>query len=98
MAGTRSSQRLNSSPQSETGTAGTKRKAEDASPPSAGKAKRGRPYKAGKEQKTIEDTLPVTEEKADDGDVEVKDAPPAEEANGGGEGGSSALPTCDLAD
>jgi hypothetical protein len=56
MAGTRSSQRLNSSsPQAIKESAGTKRKADDTSP-SGNKAKRGRP---SKEQKTLEETMPT---------------------------------------
>lgn len=58
MAGTRSSTRQNndSSPSNKSDSAGTKRKAEDTSPSSA--KKRGRPSKAAKEQKTIEETVP----------------------------------------
>ncbi|KAH9827579.1 hypothetical protein Tdes44962_MAKER02837 [Teratosphaeria destructans] len=59
MAGTRSSARLASSPSSQKSAAtpqGTKRKADEPSPPNS-KSKRGRPSKASKEQKTIEETL-----------------------------------------
>lgn len=57
MAGTRSSTRQNndSSPANKSDSAGTKRKAEETSPSSA--KKRGRPSKAAKEQKTLEETV-----------------------------------------
>ena len=74
MAGTRSSERVKSSPQSENGATGTKRKADDTSP-SGGKSKRGRP---SKEQKTLEESMPTADDQAETKDVEVKDA----EANG----------------
>ena len=64
MAGTRSSTRqaekATSSPASAEKASGTKRKADDSSPSSA--AKRGRPAKATKEQKTIEETMPADDE------------------------------------
>ena len=63
MAGTRSSQRLSSSsPQATQDSAGTKRKADEASP-SGNKAKRGRP---SKEQKTLEETMPTGDTREDD--------------------------------
>jgi hypothetical protein len=66
MAGTRSSQRLNSSsPQATKDSAGIKRKAEDASP-SSNKAKRGRP---SREQKTLEETM-LTGDAEEDNKVE----------------------------
>lgn len=68
MAGTRSSARLNSSPQSENSTTGTKRKADDSSP--TAKSKRGRP---SKEQKTLEETVPAADDKTETNDVEVED-------------------------
>lgn len=71
MAGTRSSARLNSSPQSEKSSSGTKRKAEDVDPPSTGKGKRGRP---SKQQKTLEETLAATDDKSEDAEVNVSDA------------------------
>jgi hypothetical protein len=88
MAGTRSSARLNSSPQSDKSAGGTKRKAEDPSPPSSIKAKRGRPSKASKEQKTLEETIPTTDANAEDEDegIDMTDADPESktEANGAG--------------
>ena len=69
MAGTRSSARLNSSPQSANSAAGTKRKADDSTPTK--QSKRGRP---SKEQKTLEETLPDTDDRAEpQGDEEVED-------------------------
>lgn len=67
MAGTRSSARLNSSPQSENSAAGTKRKAEDSTPTK--KSKRGRP---SKDQKTLEETVSATDDhtETNGGDVE----------------------------
>lgn len=84
MAGTRSSNRINSSPQSEKATNGTKRKADDASPPASQKAKRDRPSKASKQQKTIEETLPATGDQPESEDVLIKDAEQETEANGEG--------------
>ncbi len=86
MAGTRSSARINSSPQSEkTTNGGTKRKADDASPPASQKAKRGRLSKASKQQKTIEETLPATGDQPESEDVLIKDAEEAEpDASGEG--------------
>lgn len=77
MAGTRSSARQNgdSSSPATKDSAGTKRKADDSSPSSA--KKRGRPSKATKEQKTLEETLPGTGEDKGNGDAretEMKDA------------------------
>ena len=69
MAGTRSSARLNSSPQSANSASGTKRKADDTTPTS--KAKRGRP---SKEQKTLEETLAGAEDDTETKDVEIEDA------------------------
>lgn len=62
MAGTRSSTRQanGSSPASKNEAAGTKRKADETSPSSA--KKRGRPSKASKEQKTLEETVPGADE------------------------------------
>lgn len=69
MAGTRSSARLNSSPASENTSGGTKRKAEDNESPSSNKSKRGRP---SKEQKTLDETLPIANNKSENGDVAIK--------------------------
>jgi hypothetical protein len=85
MAGTRSSARLNSSPQSEKSSGGTKRKAEDSSPAGSNKSKRGRPSKDTKEQKTLEETLPTADDKNENEDVEIKDAEVEADANGNGE-------------
>lgn len=84
MAGTRSSARLSgSSPQSAKSTNGTKRKADDSSP-SGTKAKRGRPSKAAKEQKTLEETISTVP----GANAEAKDAQDTEmaDAEGGGKG------------
>lgn len=73
MAGTRSSTRQNndSSPSNTSESAGTKRKAEDTSPSST--KKRGRPSKAAKEQKTLEETIPGANE-AQEGKTERENA------------------------
>jgi len=89
MAGTRSSARKaagsNSSPPSANSTNGTKRKA-DTSSPATNKSKRGRPSKASKEQKTLEETMPDAEPKDGD-DVEMKPAEqPAASTEADGEG------------
>lgn len=68
MAGTRSSARLSSSPQSANSAAGTKRKAEDVTP--SKKAKRGRP---SGEQKTLEETIDPKDENAETNGNEVED-------------------------
>ncbi|KAF2772545.1 hypothetical protein EJ03DRAFT_306890 [Teratosphaeria nubilosa] len=81
MAGTRSSARLASSPSSQKSAAtpkGTKRKADESSPASS-KSKRGRPSKASKEQKTIEETL--TEGNGDSTDGVVPNEQPEAGAN-----------------
>lgn len=78
MAGTRSSARLNSSPQSEKSTSGTKRKADDSSPSST-KTKRGRP---SKEQKTLEETMAPTKDENGTKGEEMKDGA----VDGAGEG------------
>lgn len=62
MAGTRSSARLSSSPQS----AGNKRKADDTDTSPSSKSKRGR---ASKEQKTLEETI----SRDDEQDAPAKD-------------------------
>ena len=80
MAGTRSSERLKSSPQSEKSATGTKRKADDSSP-SGAKSKRGRPSQASKEQKTLEETLPATGDETETVGAEIEDA----KENGKGE-------------
>lgn len=90
MAGTRSSARLNSSPQSEKSTGGTKRKADDSSPSST-KTKRGRP---SKEQKTLEETIAPTKDENDTKDEEMKDGA----ADGAGEGQSRLLAHHSIAD
>lgn len=74
MAGTRSSARQaanSSSPPSTQSNGGTKRKADESSP-STTKAKRGRPSKASKEQKTLEQTMPdaATETKESNGEFQ----------------------------
>lgn len=75
MAGTRSSQRLNasSSPQSAKSEGGTKRKADDSSP-AGNKSKRGRPSKAAKQQKTIEQTLPASDNDNDNINVQSNES------------------------
>lgn len=92
MAGTRSSARKgqDSSPPSTQSNGGTKRKAEETSPTRT-KSKRGRPSKAAKEQKTLEQTMPTTDEKDESKDVEIEDAP----TNGGGKHSrNSSYTTC----
>ena len=90
MAGTRSSARQNgdSSSPATKDSAGTKRKAEETSPSSA--KKRGRPAKAAKEQKTLEETLPgagADDESAKAPDTEMKDArEPEKDADAGASG------------
>ncbi|TKA77769.1 hypothetical protein B0A55_04686 [Friedmanniomyces simplex] len=74
MAGTRRSARqarTSSSPPSAKSTNGTKRKADESSPATASKPKRGRPSKASKEQKTLEETMPGNDESKDQQDVEM---------------------------
>ncbi|KAK5119500.1 hypothetical protein LTR85_007600 [Meristemomyces frigidus] len=88
MAGTRSSARqaaqTSSSPPSAKSNGGTKRKADTSSPAATTKSKRGRPSKASKEQKTIEETMPETEESKQQDETEMKQD--ESEANGGAEG------------
>ena len=82
MAGTRRSARqagTESSPPSAKSTNGTKRKAEESSPATASKPKRGRPSKAAKEQKTLEETMPTTDDTEEQPDVEMSQ--PANESD-----------------
>ncbi|KAK0249556.1 hypothetical protein B0A54_15944 [Friedmanniomyces endolithicus] len=82
MAGTRRSARqagTESSPPSAKSTNGTKRKAEESSPATASKSKRGRPSKAAKEQKTLEETMPATDDTEEQQDVEMSQ--PANESD-----------------
>ncbi|KAK4549003.1 hypothetical protein LTR36_008776 [Oleoguttula mirabilis] len=81
MAGTRSSarqaaQNSSSPPSSAKSNGGTKRKAETSSPASTTKPKRGRPSKASKEQKTLEETMPETREPKQQDDTEMEQAGP----------------------
>ncbi|KAK5705522.1 hypothetical protein LTR97_002641 [Elasticomyces elasticus] len=89
MAGTRRSARnagTSSSPPSASSTNGTKRKADDASPATASKPKRGRPSKASKEQKTLEETMPAVDDSTEQQDVEMTETKPESGANGEAEG------------
>ena len=80
MAGTRSSARQaaqkensTSSPQSNRApSSASKRKADASSPASATEAKRGRPSKTSKEQKTLEETVPNTKSREEKGDVDER--------------------------
>ena len=86
MAGTRSSARLSnqgSSPPSGKGSGGaTKRKADDTSS-STPTRKRGRPSKASKQQKTLEETLPDADKQ--DGERDEEEMKDAEASTGEGE-------------
>lgn len=88
MAGKRSSARQaaqnSSSPPSAKSNGATKRKADTKSPTSTSKPKRGRPSKASKEQKTLEETMPDTKESKQQDDTEMQHA--ESDANGGAEG------------
>ncbi|KAK1811329.1 hypothetical protein LTR12_014317 [Friedmanniomyces endolithicus] len=82
MAGTRRSARqagTESSPPSAKSTNGTKRKAEESSPATASKPKRGRSSKAAKEQKTLEETMPTSNDTEEQPDVEMSQ--PANESD-----------------
>ncbi|KAK3068349.1 hypothetical protein LTR53_014165 [Teratosphaeriaceae sp. CCFEE 6253] len=87
MAGTRRSARQSGNgstpPSSAKSSNGTKRKADDSSPATtASKPKRGRPSKAPKEQKTLEETMPGNGEAGEQEDVEMTHAGAESAANG----------------
>ncbi|WPH00446.1 Hypothetical protein R9X50_00327500 [Acrodontium crateriforme] len=95
MPGTRSSARLSgsqpgSSPQtqSDKGSA-VKRKADDSNSPSSAKKKRGRPSKADKEQKTLEETMPFTDEKNNQAESETNDVEPEKNGHQNGANGKT---------